>query len=329
MKLEDIAKLAGVSISSVSLALNNRPGISEKTRQKILDIVKKNNYIPPKNSNLNIRKVHIMVVQREHYNQDFYYSIFNNLSQLGIESKINYTLQFFNEESIQKDLTKLSKDNTYDSLILVDLSLHPETKQILNNLKIPVMLLNYPDFSSDLTNVSLNFYYVGYNAIKMAFKDHRKNGMILSTERTIIDNQILNGVQSFMSEQNISEDSLTIIKESPTTVEEYIEELTPLVQSDSVPTCFLCTTDMQAINLIRSLNKFNLNVPNDVSIISLENFSNNKNVIPSLSRFSIDPTFFGKKVESQLLEMFSDTYQPVQTLLIPKFVQGESYKSLD
>lgn len=48
MKLEDIAKLAGVSISSVSLALNNRPGISEKTRQKILDIVKKNNYIPPK-----------------------------------------------------------------------------------------------------------------------------------------------------------------------------------------------------------------------------------------------------------------------------------------
>ncbi len=40
------AKIAGVSIASVSRALNNKPGISEKTRKKILDVCKELGYTP-------------------------------------------------------------------------------------------------------------------------------------------------------------------------------------------------------------------------------------------------------------------------------------------
>ncbi len=46
----EIAKLAGVSRGTVSKVLNNYPNISEKTRQKVLEIVKANNYIPNSNA---------------------------------------------------------------------------------------------------------------------------------------------------------------------------------------------------------------------------------------------------------------------------------------
>ncbi|MGL6314131.1 LacI family DNA-binding transcriptional regulator [Vibrio sp. WXL103] len=44
--IHEAAKIAGVSIASVSRALNNKPGISEKTRKKILDICKDLGYVP-------------------------------------------------------------------------------------------------------------------------------------------------------------------------------------------------------------------------------------------------------------------------------------------
>lgn len=46
MKIDDIARLAGVSKAAVSLAMNNKAGVSEKTRRHILEISRANGYTP-------------------------------------------------------------------------------------------------------------------------------------------------------------------------------------------------------------------------------------------------------------------------------------------
>jgi len=46
VKLEDVAKTAGVSPTTVSRVLNNRGYISEKTRKKVEDAIKELNYYP-------------------------------------------------------------------------------------------------------------------------------------------------------------------------------------------------------------------------------------------------------------------------------------------
>src|SRR5690625_809638 len=46
MRIEDIAKLANVSKSAVSLALNGKPGVSQETRDLIIKIASDNNYVP-------------------------------------------------------------------------------------------------------------------------------------------------------------------------------------------------------------------------------------------------------------------------------------------
>ena len=48
VKLEDIARLANVSKSAASLALNGKPGVSEETRATVLRIAKEHNYVPLK-----------------------------------------------------------------------------------------------------------------------------------------------------------------------------------------------------------------------------------------------------------------------------------------
>lgn len=50
MTIKEIAQLAGISASAVSIVLNNRPGVSENTRERVWEIIRQNNYVPNPNS---------------------------------------------------------------------------------------------------------------------------------------------------------------------------------------------------------------------------------------------------------------------------------------
>ena len=46
MTIKDIAKLSGVGVSTVSRVLNNSPDVSDASRKKVLEVIKKYNYVP-------------------------------------------------------------------------------------------------------------------------------------------------------------------------------------------------------------------------------------------------------------------------------------------
>ena len=46
LTIRDIARMAGVSTTAVSLVLNNRPGVSDATRQKVQEIIRQTDFIP-------------------------------------------------------------------------------------------------------------------------------------------------------------------------------------------------------------------------------------------------------------------------------------------
>lgn len=53
LTIKEIAKLAGVSPTAVSFVINNKKGVSEKTRKKVKEVIEKTNFVP----NLNSRRL--------------------------------------------------------------------------------------------------------------------------------------------------------------------------------------------------------------------------------------------------------------------------------
>ena len=88
MTIYDIAELAGVSASTVSRVINNKPGIKEATRQKVKALLREYNYTPDENArglvNKNTKLIGIMIADiRSAHHTDLTYVVEKYLRNKG------------------------------------------------------------------------------------------------------------------------------------------------------------------------------------------------------------------------------------------------------
>ena len=86
LNIKDIAKICGVGVSTVSRAINNHPDINEETKNRILEVIRENHYIP-NNSARNLKR-----------------SVSKTIAVLikGIDNPFFYSMLRIFEEEIQK-----------------------------------------------------------------------------------------------------------------------------------------------------------------------------------------------------------------------------------
>ena len=142
--IKDIAKKAGVSASVVSRALNNKYGVNEKTRAKIIQIARELEYYPNVLArSLVTRKTETIGVVIADISEPFYSQIIKGM--YTVADRAGYTLLFSNSyESLEKTniLHKMVDSERVDGLVIVGSNIR-ETEFVLNLLreKIPFVLI--------------------------------------------------------------------------------------------------------------------------------------------------------------------------------------------
>ena len=126
VRIKDIAKAAGVSPAAVSLALNNRQGVGESTRQAILGIARAMNYDIERSTNLThnrdetIRFLHISrhghVVNNEH--EIFIANYIYGLSQAARKHRLNLEIFTINLGNIE-DIIQTTQDHRVGGNIIL------------------------------------------------------------------------------------------------------------------------------------------------------------------------------------------------------------------
>lgn len=105
--IKEIASLCGVSVSTVSRAINNNDEISEKTRKKILDTIKEVGYTPNQNArNLKITKTKTIAVLIKGITNPFFTPMLKVLEEEITKSGYTFALQKVEENSSEIDLAQ-------------------------------------------------------------------------------------------------------------------------------------------------------------------------------------------------------------------------------
>ena len=187
MTIKDIARLSGVSVSTVSRVLNDHPDVSEEAKEKVLAVVQEYNYIP----NTSARELgktssdNIGVVVRGLSNS-FYTKIITEIGS-GIE-KAGYTMvmqQIAAGEDEIMTAAKMERDKKLQGLIFLGGNLD-YTKERMTSINVPYVCCTFNNQygtldKSDYSSVCIDDNQAAYDAVEYLVNEgHRKIVVLLS-----------------------------------------------------------------------------------------------------------------------------------------------------
>ncbi len=321
LTIGDISRLANVSKATVSAVLNNRPGISQQTRDKVLEIVKKYNYRPSHVArSLSIRETKsIGLVIKEIVNPYFariMKGVFDGCMENG------YTVLLGSSElSPEKEQQSIETLLNYgvDGLIISPLQGSDIDFSYLANLirdDYPLVTLNavqnYPTNVVDINNMEAAYKAVSY----LIDLGHKRIAYFAGPYFSAHSNERLQGYQKSLIDKNLPIQKNCIVEVGSYIENGYAKGIEFFSQNDDFPTAVLCYNDLVAIGLVNALLDLNIQVPEQVSIIGFDDMDFCKSFRIPLTTVQIPAYEIGKAAAELLVKQINHRSKPLNEKVI-------------
>lgn len=341
MKLEDIAKLAGVSKGAVSLALNGKKGISEAKRKEILEIAQAHHYQPLRKTrkpapieniaNYTIRFITCSTppfLSGSVQSLPYFSELLSDLANFTQNLPTSLLINTFSFESMLEELQEAEKLHPSDGIILLGTGLPDESiKQIIQaHHNVVVVDTSIPYFDGNF--ISMNNYQGAYTATEYLIQSgHRKIGYAFGDVRLHNFQERQRGFRYALQEHAIPIQKRYFL-EFPATV---IAPKPELIKKEELPTAFFCENDTIAISLIKSLQQHHIRVPEDISVIGFDNIAESRVLTPELTTINVNRSELVRQAIQKIMRVISDSQREnsSHTLINTTIIHRQSVRSID
>lgn len=333
VKLADIAQVSGVSLTAVSLALNNKPGISQETRVRITEIARSMGYrfkVPQTQMAVTpVKTLGLLVKSRpqdEPHANSFYASIIAGIDatcrQMGV------TLMFANlpvdSENCPLEMPSLLDKREVDGYLLAGVQIDEVFAHWLERRACPVVLLDsYSQswrFSSVLSENVGGAYQVTEYLIQ---KGHREIGFIGGHDRafpSLVERRT--GYRKAMARYGLQRQVFADC--SPNRKEAGAAALSLLRQNPRL-TALVGVNDDTAISAMHALIEAGYRVPQDISLVGFDDICLAESVVPTLTTLRVAKPSMGRLAVQLLLnQIFQPAGGRVTAMFRPVLIERNS-----
>lgn len=331
--IEDVAKRASVSISTVSRVLNNNYPVKKETRERIEEAIKALDYKPnPLARGLVSGKSNIIGILVPNLKSLIYTEMISyletNLSNCGYDVMITTTNSHKDEEieAINRFLNR-----SVDGIIIIETELSRDDEFLKPiSEKTPVIFVNA--HNEKYNNVYVDNKEAVENVISYLLKLGHTKVAIISEEDNKVHDECIKHYREYARSQElypvvfkIKQDSLD--DEHVDILEDQLESKGYVLGRDI--TSFVVCDDLVMMRTINALSNRNIIIPNDISIINLKNTTLSKIVNPSISTIDISPNKIADLVAEKMLTLLKEkTYVINGEKVYTGIIERDSCKSL-
>ncbi|MBM7558735.1 LacI family DNA-binding transcriptional regulator [Marinitoga litoralis] len=325
--IKDIAKIAGVSPSTVSRSLNDHPHISNKTKEKIKKIAEELGFeFNEAARTLNKKKTNTIGVIIPQFFDDMRGEIFfaNLLGKLIKEAQLKgYHVRI--EYEIEKNqIKKLVQSRSVDGLLLLNPYIKKEDIDFIIEKNIPYIFLhyvaeNYKD--KKLNYVRTNQEKGGYIATKYFIEKGYRN--ILTLGGLSINSEFIertNGYKRALKEYNIKNE---YILDTDVTFEAAKNAIKKMKNNLKNIDAIFAQTDLMALGVIEALNELNYSVPKDIPVMGFDNIQLGTYFKPRLTTIEQPIAKLAKIGVKKIIELINKKIE-INQIIDPKLVIRES-----
>ena len=336
MTIKDIAKLCGVSVSTVSRVLNNHPDVSEENRQQVLAVIKQYNYIP-NNSARNLVKTtsdSIGLIVRG-LNNPFYTDIIH-----AIEKRVHargYTMvmqHITSEEDELKFGAMMERDKRLQGILFLGgrSDYAPKDTALLN---VPFVCCTYSNQYGTLesgayASVSIADDAAAYEAVKTLYEaGHRRIAVLISESDDLSISQLrYEGYKTALADFDLPADDALVIRTGSYGIHDAYRATEQALQRGCNFSAVFAISDMMAIGAMRAIREAGRQVPEDCSVIAIDGLQLSDYIYPRLATFCQPMEQIGQRSVDILLDLIEGKGNNRQEILPVTFRQGESVKKI-
>jgi len=326
-RLRDIAERAGVSVNTVSRALNDKPDISAATRERVRAIAKTLGYTPNKlaRSLLRGRSETLGLVVTDC--TDPYYSALIRAVESAAAQRGFGLLLTTSDEDVGKEVRGLSQllEHRVDGVLLVPVDVTAKHVSTLLNSGRPVVLLSRrpPDYLGGFVGTD-NFLAAELAVAHLVKLGHTRIARLDRTGTASSAEEIRRGFRHALSAAGITEDPTRTHCFAPT-IEGGRAAAAWLLGLQPLPTAVVTNNDAQAIGLIHDLQDAGVSVPGNISIIGFNDIALSSLVRPPLTTVAHPIREIGTLGAERLIDYIEGSSRSTTAeVLAPRLVIRES-----
>lgn len=272
--IKDVAREAGVSVSTVSYVISGKRSISAKTTDRVMAAVEKLGYIPDANAR-KMRGMRSQVIAlsapiRGDINQAKYNAYF--LHTAWAARNAGYDVLLLTGQDAVNDICRVTEGNLVDGVVLLDVEENDERAAASGRLPKPCVAIGYPSIHKRCACIDIDFAAAGKKAVDYLFdKGHRKivflrnnesdyereSGYVVIFRRSMLSQAKVRGVEVIESPRCEADcfDAKRFVRDTFAGVD--------------CPTAIINQANASVLNLVlQELAVAGLSIPEDVSVLS-------------------------------------------------------------
>ena len=331
VRLKDIARQLNISESTVSRALSNHPRISDSTKKKVADLVKKLNYHPNLIAkSLKLKKTKTIGLIIGDITNPFYPEIVKGAEDIASRNDLNIIL-CNSDYNTEKELEYLNVlvGKRVDGILIMPAGKKLASILFLNENDISFVLIDTKPSIKIKTNCVYADQEYGANiATKHLINlGHSKIALINGPKTVSPCRQVENGFIKAMKKSHINIDNKYLKECDLKTSGGYksMRELLKLKKNE-LPTAILFISDITAIGAYDAIYEEGLKIPDDFSIVGNDDIPEAKHFSPPLTTIAQPKYELGSKGINLLISELNnkENWSYKQTRLLPKLIIRKS-----
>lgn len=306
--INDVAKAANVSKSTVSKVMSDHPSIPEKTKKRIRKVIKDLNFTPSSLAkNLATQQTQTLVViagirQAHNSFEPFLYNQFAGIEEYASQKGYNLTLcNALRMESADDILERFVYSKRADGMFLQAAYLKQDLIEKLQRQQFPFVVVGEPDEFRHLHWVGSHNSGGGELAAKHLVEQGYRRIAFIAKSDVIWVRQRLRGCRMFLEEQGLK-DIARYIKTGFVTVEDAFRLMSELLCLDPAPDAVICDDNYSAFGALRAIQDRGMSIPNDIGIVAFDDYPLAPYLMPQLTIVDFDTFELGMTAAKILLD---------------------------
>lgn len=344
--IREIAAIAGVSRSTVSLVLNNSPLVKEETREKVLRVIHDTGYVPNANarnlnwkSNKSLGVIILSDMERSvEYNFSNSVGLFSLNVMRGISDRLADTAYSLNIEYFSPDaapmqeievfhspqslrLPKLLRERKVDGAFIVGGYRDPAFLTACAATGIPLVTVGVGAPEKNCDSVCADPGDATCEALHLLRKAGRKSIGLMNCPRMFYSASMReDAMRRFCREAGIPFDANNVLYSQQNNGESAYDAIREAWENGQRFDGLVSANPQCALGVMRFLAEKNVRIPEDISIIAYEDNALCGYAIPALTAINIQKEQMGARAAELMLARLKQTSLPVQHETIPSYL---------